>query len=98
MKNAQLELDNDGTQAPLLVSLTGQGLLGPSLSVGPTEAKYGKVPLGSSASQTLTLSNGGDAPLQIQGVILIAGVAGGVPDQQRRLLRGSRSPRAPPAT
>ena len=44
-----------------------------ALGGSATEAKYGKVPLGSSASQTLTLSNGGDAPLQIQGVILIAG-------------------------
>jgi hypothetical protein len=73
VKNAELEIDNDGTQTPLLVSLTGQGLNGPALTVTPAQAKYGNVLLGSSASQTFTLSNTGDAPLQIQGVILIAG-------------------------
>ena len=72
-KNAQLEIDNDGTQTPLLVSLTGQGLNGPALKLTPAQAKYGNVALGSSASQTFTLSNAGDAPLQIQAVILIAG-------------------------
>jgi hypothetical protein len=73
VKNAQLEIDNDGTQSPLLVSLTGQGLNGPALTVGPSQAKYGNVTLGSSGSQTFTLGNAGDAPLQIQGVFLIAG-------------------------
>lgn len=72
-KNAQLEIDNDGTQTPLLVSLTGQGLHGPALTVSPSQAKYGNVTLGSSGSQTFTLGNAGDAPLQIQGVVLIAG-------------------------
>jgi hypothetical protein len=72
-KNAQLELDNDGTATPLLVSLTGQGLNGPVLTVSPPQAKYGNVALGSSGSQTFTLANAGDAPLQIQGVVLIAG-------------------------
>jgi hypothetical protein len=73
VKHAQLKIDNDGTQTPLLVSLTGQGLNGPALTVNPTEAKYGEVELGSSGSQTLTLGNAGDAPLQIQAVILFAG-------------------------
>ncbi len=73
VKNAELEIDNDGTQTPLLVSLTGQGLNGPALTVTPVQAKYGYVILGSRASQTFTLSNTGDAPLQVQGVILIAG-------------------------
>jgi hypothetical protein len=61
-KNAQLEIDNDGTQTPLLVSLTGQGLNGPALTVTPAQAKYGNVTLGSSGSQTFTLGNAGDAP------------------------------------
>ncbi len=75
VKNAQLKIENDGTQTPLLVSLTGHGLNGPALTVTPREAKYGYVRLGSSGSQTLTLANAGDAPLQIQGVILFAGSA-----------------------
>ncbi len=73
VKHAQLEIDNDGTQTPLLVSLTGQGLNGPALTITPAQAKYGNVALGSSGSQTFTLGNAGDAPLQIQAVILIAG-------------------------
>lgn len=73
VKNAQLEIDNDGTQSPLLVSLTGKGLNGPALTVSPSQAEYGNVTLGSSGSQTFTLRNAGDAPLQIQGVLLIAG-------------------------
>jgi len=72
-KHAELEIDNDGTQTPLLVSLTGQGLNGPALTVTPAQAKYGNVTLGSSGSQTFTLGNAGDAPLQIQAVVLIAG-------------------------
>jgi hypothetical protein len=72
-KHAQLVIENDGTQTPLLVSLTGQGLNGPALTVTPAQAKYGNVKLGSSGSQTFTLGNAGDAPLQIQAVVLIAG-------------------------
>jgi hypothetical protein len=72
-KNAQLEIDNDGTATPLLVSLTGQGLNGPALTLSPPQAKYGNVALGSSGSQIFTLTNTGDAPLQVQAVVPIAG-------------------------
>ena len=70
---AQLEIDNDGTVSPLFVSLSGVGLNGPALSVTPQEAIFGNVPLGSSTSQTFTLTNIGDAPLQFQELFIASG-------------------------
>ena len=80
-KQAQLEIDNDGTinhdpsdpQGPLFVSLSGVGLNGPALSVSPKQAIFGNVLLGSSTSQTFTLTNVGDAPLQLQEVFIASG-------------------------
>jgi hypothetical protein len=72
-KHATLQIDNDGTATPLFVSLTGDGLNGPGLTVSPAQAIYGNVALGSQASQTFTLTNSGDAPLQIQALFMIAG-------------------------
>lgn len=72
-EQAQLEIDNDGTTSPLFVSLSGVGLSGAALTVNPPQAVFGNTPLGSSTSQTLTLTNTGDAPLQIQELFLVAG-------------------------
>ena len=72
-QRAQLQIDNDGNTNPLLVSLTGDGLTGPSVTVSPPQAVYGNVALGSQASKRFTLSNDGDAPLQIQAMFLAAG-------------------------
>ena len=75
-KQAQLEIDsdgNDGTASPLLVSLSGVGLSGPALSVSPRQAVFGNVPVGSSTSQSFTLTNVGDAPLQFQELFIVAG-------------------------
>ena len=72
-KQAQLEIDNDGTLSPLLVSLSGVGLAGPALSVSPKQAIFGDVLLGSSTSQLFTLTNVGDAPLQLQELFVASG-------------------------
>jgi hypothetical protein len=72
-KQAQLEIDNDGTASPLFVSLSGVGLNGPALTVNPRQAIFRDTTLGSSTSQTLTLTNTGDAPLQLQELFLVAG-------------------------
>jgi hypothetical protein len=72
-QRAQLEITNDGTTNPLLVSLTGVGLNGPIMTVSPAQAIYGNVTLGAQTSQTFTLTDTGDAPLQIQGMFLAAG-------------------------
>jgi hypothetical protein len=72
-QHAQLQIDNDGTKNPLVVSLTGVGLTGPAVTVSPTQAIYGKVALGSEALQTFTLTNDGDAPLQVGAMFLAAG-------------------------
>ncbi len=73
IQHAQLEINNDGTANPLFVSLTGVGLNGPILTVSPAQAIYGNVTLGAQTSQTFTLTDTGDAPLQIQGMFLAAG-------------------------
>jgi Cep192 domain 4 len=72
-KQAQLEIDNDGTVSPLFVSLFGVGLNGPALSVSPRQAIFGNVLLGSSTSQLFTLTNVGDAPLQLQELFVASG-------------------------
>ena len=72
-KQAQLEIDNDGTVSPLFVSLSGVGLNGPALSVSPQQAIFGNIPLGAKASQTFTLTNVGDAPLQFQELFIASG-------------------------
>lgn len=72
-KQAQLEIDNDGTVSPLFVSLSGVGLNGPALAVSPQQAIFGSVALGSSTSQTFTLTNVGDAPLQFQELFIASG-------------------------
>ena len=72
-QKAQLQIDNDGNTNPLVVSLTGEGLTGPAVTVTPPQAIYGNVPLGSQASQTFTMTNDGDAPLQIGAMFLVAG-------------------------
>ena len=72
-KQAQLEIDNDGTVSPLFVSLSGVGLNGPALAVNPQQAIFGNIPLGSSTSQTFTLTNVGDAPLQFQELFVASG-------------------------
>lgn len=72
-KQAQLEIDNDGTVSPLFVSLSGVGLNGPALSVSPKQAIFGNVLLGSSTSQLFTLTNVGDAPLQLQELFIASG-------------------------
>jgi hypothetical protein len=72
-KSAQLEIDNDGTVSPILVSLSGTGLNGPALSVNPTRVTFPNTALGSSAAQTLTMTNTGDAPLQFQELAVLAG-------------------------
>ncbi len=72
-KQAQLEIDNDGTVSPLFVSLSGIGLNGPALSVSPAQAIFGNVQLGSSTSQSFMLTNVGDAPLQFQELFIVSG-------------------------
>jgi hypothetical protein len=73
IQHAQLEINNDGTTDPLFVSLTGVGLNGPVVTVSPPQAIYGNVTLGDRSSQTFTLTDTGDAPLQIQAMFLVAG-------------------------
>lgn len=50
---------------PVSLALTGTGIQG-SLSIAPTSVPFGNVPIGStSATQTVTLSNVGTAPLDV---------------------------------
>src|SRR5450755_441412 len=72
-KQAQLEVDNDGTASPVFVALSGTGLNGPALTVSPPQAMFPNTILGSSTSETFNLMNTGDAPLQFQELFLVAG-------------------------
>jgi hypothetical protein len=72
-KHAELVITSDSPNSPLVVPLEGEGLLGPKVSVESTEAQLGDVELGSSASHTFTVTNGGDYPLYIQQSFVVSG-------------------------
>jgi hypothetical protein len=72
-KHAQLEIESDSPNSPLVVPLEGEGLLGPQISLSSKEAQLGNVLLGSSTQQTLTVTNSGDYPLFIQQSFLVSG-------------------------
>ncbi|HEV8176878.1 MAG TPA: choice-of-anchor D domain-containing protein, partial [Gemmatimonadales bacterium] len=73
-RNAQLELSNDGTVDPLVIPLTATALAGPVAQVTPALYDFGAVAVGSvSFSQTFTVINTGDSPLQIQQLLILSG-------------------------
>ena len=60
---------SDGvTKSTLTVSLSGTGLTPPAVSLSPATINFGFLPLGSSSVQTVTLTNTGQAPLNINSV------------------------------
>lgn len=62
-----LTVKSDAANSPLMISLTGTGTQtsGPELSANPPGATFGNVVLGNSNSQTISLSNGGNASVTI---------------------------------
>ncbi|MGA8224296.1 MAG: choice-of-anchor D domain-containing protein [Candidatus Acidiferrales bacterium] len=62
-----LTVASDAGNSPLMISLNGTGTQagGPELSANPPGATFGNVVLGNSNSQTISLSNGGNASVTI---------------------------------
>lgn len=62
---------NDTANSPLDVPLTGSGVLtAPDIAVTPASIDYGNVNVGSTATREVTISNAGDADLNVSGIIL----------------------------
>lgn len=72
-QSASLVIESDSAGSPLVVPLSGVGLHGPTLTLSTQQALLGDVALGSSAQQTLTVSDTGDYPLYIQRTFLVSG-------------------------
>lgn len=73
---AQITIPSNAPQGSVAVQLRGQGQVRrfPTLSVSPANVSFGAFPVGNtSPTQTITLANGGGAPLNI-GSLAIGGV------------------------
>ena len=71
--HAQLEISSDSLSSPLIIPLNATALNGPHAVVGPLQTDFGDVAIGKSASQTISVSNDGDAPMQIQQAFMVTG-------------------------
>jgi hypothetical protein len=72
--NASLEIQNDGTLSPIVIPLQAIALAGPKAVITPSSIDFGIVKVGTTApSETVTISNAGDFPLQIQQLLIISG-------------------------
>lgn len=73
-------ISNDQDEGTINVSLTGNGTVTPDpepeIDVAPTSVDFGTVTIGSSAQETVTISNIGDAPLAISSIFLSDDVGG----------------------
>ncbi len=71
---AELEFSNDGTDDPLVVPLEVEVLRGPVASIDPSELDFGVVEVGAEAApRSLTVTNVGDFPLEVQQMLIISG-------------------------
>jgi hypothetical protein len=73
LKHAALVVKSDASSGTIAIPLEGQGLFGPSVSLSSNESQLGEIPLGSAASHTFTVTDGGDYPLFIQQSFLVSG-------------------------
>jgi hypothetical protein len=71
--HAQLELTSDSASSPLIIPLNATALNGPHAVISPSQTDFGNVAIGHSASQTITVSNDGDAPMQVQQPFMVTG-------------------------
>ncbi|MGA7637731.1 MAG: choice-of-anchor D domain-containing protein [Candidatus Acidiferrales bacterium] len=64
--SGSVSLSNNGPNSPVTVALTGSGIVtAPQLTITPSSVNYGSVAVGSSAPQTITLTNSGNATLTV---------------------------------
>jgi hypothetical protein len=69
-RSAAVTLTDDALDSPESITLSGQGLLQPTADLSATNLTYSGAGVGStSASQTVTLTNNGNAPLTITGIV-----------------------------
>ena len=71
---AELEVASDGSPNPLVVPLTAVALNGPHLTLTPSQAAFGEVPVGQDAAITVTALNDGDYPTQIGETVTVTGL------------------------
>ena len=71
--HAQLEISSDSLSSPLIVPLNATALSGPNAVVTPVQTDFGDVAVGKSVARTVTISNNGDSPLQVQGSFIVSG-------------------------
>jgi HYDIN/CFA65/VesB-like, Ig-like domain len=71
---AQLEIVNSGGVSPLVVPLEAVALNGPSAVISPSSIEFPVTKVGTAAAtQQVAVANEGDAPLQIQQLLVISG-------------------------
>ncbi len=69
-RTAAVTLTDDALDTPQSITLSGQGLLQPTADLSATTLTYSGAGVGStSASQMVTLTNNGNAPLTIAGIV-----------------------------
>ncbi len=71
--NADLEVASDSQSGTLTIPLSATTLNGPEPVLTPAQLSFGDVAVGKSESKTVTLSNEGDAPMQIQEAFVVSG-------------------------
>ncbi len=71
--HAQLEISSDSLSSPLIIPLDATALSGPHAVISPSQTDFGDIAIGKSASQTITVANNGDSPLQIQEAFMVTG-------------------------
>jgi hypothetical protein len=72
--HASLEIQDDGTVSPVVIPFEATALAGPKAVITPDSVDFGIVKVGTTApSETVTITNAGDFPLQIQQLLIISG-------------------------
>ncbi len=71
--HAQLEVASDSASSPLVIPITATALFGPRTLARPTQVAFGDVQIGQERTLPATLTNDGDAPLQVQQLLFITG-------------------------
>ena len=72
--SANLVITSDGTGSPQSVPISAEALAGPDPQFSPTAKDFGAVAVGAtSPAQTLTMTNAGDSPAQVQQAFIVSG-------------------------
>lgn len=72
-RQATITIQTNDKNAPRQLTLTGEAVGVPQISAAPSPVEFGTVPLNSTTSQTLTVTNSGTAPLTLKSYSLTGG-------------------------